>query len=58
MQRLPIQTFPWEGQHFLGTYFWVDPQEDLVGLLMSQFMVGFDMPAIDLRTLVYQAIEE
>jgi hypothetical protein len=36
----------------------VDSQEQLVGLLMTQFMVGFDRPQNDLRALVYQAIEE
>jgi hypothetical protein len=47
MQRLPIQTFPWQGGHYLAkTCLWVDPQESLV---------GFDMPENDLHTLVYQA---
>jgi CubicO group peptidase (beta-lactamase class C family) len=38
------------------TYYWVDPQEDLIGLLMTQYMVGFDLPEQDLRALTYQAI--
>jgi CubicO group peptidase (beta-lactamase class C family) len=38
------------------TYYWVDPQEDLIGLLMTQYMVGFDLPDQDLRVLTYQAI--
>jgi CubicO group peptidase (beta-lactamase class C family) len=38
------------------TYYWVDPQEDLIGLFMTQYMVGFDLPDQDLRVLTYQAI--
>jgi CubicO group peptidase (beta-lactamase class C family) len=38
------------------TYYWVDPQEDLIGLLMTQYMVGFDLPDQDFRVLTYQAI--
>jgi CubicO group peptidase (beta-lactamase class C family) len=38
------------------TYFWVDPVEDLVGVLMTQYMVGFELPEQDLRALTYQAI--
>jgi hypothetical protein len=32
------------------------PVEDLVGVLMTQFMVGIDLPEQDLRALTYQAI--
>ena len=38
------------------TYYWVDPVEELVGVLMTQYMVSIDMPAQDLRALTYQAI--
>jgi CubicO group peptidase (beta-lactamase class C family) len=48
--------FGWSGA--AKTYYWVDPKEDLVGVLMTQFMVGFDLPENDLRALVYQAIED
>jgi CubicO group peptidase (beta-lactamase class C family) len=51
-----VGEFGWSGA--AKTYYWVDPQEDLVGVLMTQFMVGFDLPENDLRALVYQAIED
>lgn len=51
-----VGEFGWAGA--AKTYYWVDPQEDLVGVLMTQFMVGFDLPESDLRAIVYQAIEE
>jgi CubicO group peptidase (beta-lactamase class C family) len=38
------------------TYYWVDPAEDLVGVFMTQYMVGFDLPEQDLRALTYQAL--
>jgi CubicO group peptidase (beta-lactamase class C family) len=38
------------------TYYWVDPREQIVGLLMSQRMAAFQLPEQDLRTLTYQAI--
>lgn len=46
--------FGWAGA--AKTYYWVDPQEELIGLFMSQYMVGFDLPDVDLRTLAYQAL--
>jgi CubicO group peptidase (beta-lactamase class C family) len=48
--------FGWSGA--AKTYFWVDPREELVGVLMTQFMVGFEHPDADFRTLVYQAIDD
>lgn len=38
------------------TYFWVDPEEDLVGIFMTQYMTGIHLPDRDFRSLVYQAI--
>lgn len=38
------------------TYYWVDPQEELIGVLMSQYMMGFDTPDSDFRLLTYQAL--
>ena len=38
------------------TYYWVDPTEDLVGVFMSQYMTGVQLPDRDFRSLVYQAI--
>jgi CubicO group peptidase (beta-lactamase class C family) len=49
-----VGEFGWAGA--AKTYYWVDPIEDLVGVLMTQFMVGIDLPEQDLRALTYQAI--
>jgi CubicO group peptidase (beta-lactamase class C family) len=49
-----VGEYGWAGA--AKTYYWVDPQEDLVGVLMTQYMVGFDLPEQDLRALTYQAI--
>jgi CubicO group peptidase (beta-lactamase class C family) len=48
--------FGWSGA--AKTYFWVDPKEQLVGLFMTQSMMSFDLPELDLRALAYQAIED
>jgi CubicO group peptidase (beta-lactamase class C family) len=48
--------FGWSGA--AKTYFWVDPVEEVVGVLMTQHMVGFDLPEADFRAVVYQAIED
>lgn len=48
--------FGWAGA--AKTYYWVDPREELVGVLMTQFMMGFDIPENDVRALVYQAIDD
>ena len=41
-----------------NTYYWVDPTEALVGVLMTQYMLGFAGPEHDLHTLAYQAITD
>jgi len=51
-----VGEFGWAGA--AKTYFWVDPVEDLVGLFMSQYMTGMLLPDRDLRSLVYQAIDD
>jgi CubicO group peptidase (beta-lactamase class C family) len=51
-----VGEFGWAGA--AKTYYWVDPQEELVGLFMTQFMVGFDLPENDMRAIVYAAIED
>ncbi len=48
--------FGWAGA--AKTYYWVDPVEELVGVLMTQFMIGFDLPENDFRATVYQAIDD
>jgi CubicO group peptidase (beta-lactamase class C family) len=49
-----VGEYGWAGA--AKTYYWVDPEEDLVGVLMTQYMIGFDQPEQDLRSLTYQAI--
>ena len=48
--------FGWSGA--AKTHYWVDPKEELVGLFMTQSMMSFDLPELDLRALAYQAIED
>ena len=49
--------FTWAG--YAGTYFWIDPQEELVGILMTQ-APGASRAYYrrQIRQLVYQAIVE
>ncbi len=49
-----VGEFGWAGA--AKTYYWVDPQEELVGLFMSQFMMSVDQPNLDFRVLAYQAL--
>jgi CubicO group peptidase (beta-lactamase class C family) len=51
-----VGEYGWAGA--AKTYYWVDPAEDLVGLFMSQNMTGMQLPERDLRSLVYQAIDD
>ena len=45
----------WAG--WASTYFWVDPQEQLIGILMVQYIPSGTYPiAEDFRTAVYQAL--
>ena len=48
--------FGWSGA--AKTNYWVDPKEQMVGLFMTQSMMSFDLPELDLRALAYQAIED
>jgi len=49
-----VGEFGWAGA--AKTYYWVDPQEKIVGLLMSQSMMQFDVPEKDFQVLAYQAL--
>ena len=49
-----VGEFGWAGA--AKTYYWVDPQEEIVGLLMSQSMMQFDVPETDFQVLAYQAL--
>jgi CubicO group peptidase (beta-lactamase class C family) len=49
-----VGEFGWGGA--AKTYYWVDPREELVGVLMTQFMVGFEQPERSFQVLAYQAL--
>jgi CubicO group peptidase (beta-lactamase class C family) len=49
-----VGEFGWAGA--AKTYYWVDPKEELIGILMSQFMLAFDLPEKDFQVLAYQAL--
>ncbi len=51
-----VGEFGWGGA--AKTYYWVDPQEELIGIVMAQYMAGFDVPEKDFQVLVYQAMLE
>ena len=51
-----IGEFGWAGA--AKTYYWVDPVEQVVCVFMTQSMSSFDLPEMDLRALVYAAIED
>ena len=49
-----VGEFGWSGA--AKTHYWVDPREQIVALFMTQSMTSFDLPEVDLRALVYQAL--
>jgi CubicO group peptidase (beta-lactamase class C family) len=49
-----VGEFGWAGA--AKTYYWVDPQEELVGIVLAQYMMGFDLPESDFQVLAYQAL--
>ncbi|CAB4536976.1 MAG: serine hydrolase [Actinobacteria bacterium] len=51
-----VGEYGWAGA--AKTYYWVDPAEELVGVFMSQYMTGMQLPERDFRSLVYQAIDD
>jgi CubicO group peptidase (beta-lactamase class C family) len=51
-----VGEFGWSGA--AKTHYWVDPQEQIAAVFMTQSMLSFDLPELDLRALVYQAIED
>jgi CubicO group peptidase (beta-lactamase class C family) len=53
----PVGIFRWSG--YLGTYFWVDPVNDLVAMVWTQLSPGSAVPLESrFQDLVYQAIED
>jgi CubicO group peptidase (beta-lactamase class C family) len=55
-QRLgTVGSWSWGGA--ANTKFWIDPREELIGILMLQYMPSFVLPIdIDFNNLVYQAL--
>lgn len=51
-----VGEYGWSGA--AKTYYWVDPQEELIGVFMTQYMMGFDLPERDFQVLAYQALVE
>ncbi len=51
-----VGEFGWSGA--AKTHYWVDPQEQIAAVFMTQSMLSFDLPELDLRALVYQAITD
>jgi CubicO group peptidase (beta-lactamase class C family) len=50
-----VGTYGWGGA--ASTNFWIDPQEELIGVFMTQFMPSGTYPVVeDVRAAVYQAI--
>ncbi len=50
-----VGNYGWGGA--ANTNFWVDPQEEIVGLLMLQYMPSDTYPVVaDFRNQVYQAL--
>ena len=49
-----VGEFGWAGA--AKTYYWVDPQEEIIGILMSQSMMQFENPEADFQVLTYQAL--
>lgn len=49
-----VGEFGWGGA--AKTHYWVDPKEEMVGLFMSQYMMGMELPHKDFQTLAYQAL--
>ena len=51
-----VGEFGWSGA--AKTHYWVDPREEMIGILMAQYMAGFDLPEKDFQVLAYQAMLE
>lgn len=47
--------YGWSGA--AKTHYWVDPVEKVVAVFMTQSMLSYDLPELELRALVYQALD-
>lgn len=46
--------YGWSGA--AKSYFWIDPAEEIIGILMAQSMMQFEMPERELQIMAYAAI--
>ena len=52
-----VGNYGWIGA--ANTYFWIDPKEDLIGILMAQFQPNsFHLISDDFRVMAYQAVAD
>ena len=56
MSLTAVGEFGWEGA--AGTYFWVDPENQLVGVVMTQFLATYLPMRDDMRGAVYAMLAE
>ena len=49
-----VGTYSWSGA--FNTHFWVDPKEDLIGILMTQYAIPLQPIRWEFETLAYQAV--
>ena len=49
-------TFSWLG--YLATFYWVDPKEDLIGILLTQLNPNKNDMSVKFKNLMYQAIND
>jgi CubicO group peptidase (beta-lactamase class C family) len=50
-----VGDYGWGG--YAETYFWIDPQEDLIAIMMTQYLPSQSYPIREeFRTAVYQAL--
>lgn len=56
MSLTAVGEFGWEGA--AGTYFWVDPENELVGVVMTQFLGTYLPMREEMRAAVYATLNE
>ena len=49
-----VGTYSWGGA--FNTHFWIDPKEDLIGILMAQYSIPLQPIRYEFQTLAYQAV--
>lgn len=49
-----VGEFGWAGA--ATTYYWVDPKKELIGILMAQYMMDFELPEKSFQVLAYQSL--